>query len=108
MLNINNIIEFISSESGCPKSKINENSDLNYDLKICGDDFHELIEKYSEKYKVNLDNYLWHYHSEEEVTFNLIPSRTKTHEVIEKYIPVTPIMLLEFAKLKSWNLSYNK
>jgi hypothetical protein len=45
--------------------------DIFKDLRISGDDFHEMIFEFSKKYKVNMEDYLWYFHADEEGIMNL-------------------------------------
>ena len=102
MTDINEIIELIKDHSGI--SEIIETSDI-YSLGISGDDFHELIEKYAKMYKVDMSNYIWYFHADEEG--NSIGGHffAPPYERVER-IPVTPMMLLQFANKGKWEISY--
>ena len=60
------IKSFIVDKTGCEQHVVTSNCDLMNDLGCSGDDFHELIEDYAKKYGVNMDNYLWYFHTDEE------------------------------------------
>jgi hypothetical protein len=102
MTEINEIIELIKDHSGI--TEIIETSDI-YSLGISGDDFHELIEKYAKMYKVEMSNYIWYFHADEEG--NSIGGHffAPPYERVER-IPVTPMMLLQFANKGKWEISY--
>ena len=59
-----NIIDFLKPLTGA--IKITDESDIYNDLDMVGDDFHEMIEKYAKIFGVNMTNYLWYFHAEEE------------------------------------------
>lgn len=105
MPNIDEIIKLIEDLSGV--SDISEDSDIFSDIGLVGDDFDEFLEKYSEKYKVDMTEYLWYFHTDEEGAWNSIggiffaPPNKKV-----KRIPVTPKLLLNFIKIGKWNLKY--
>ena len=88
----------------CVKN-INDESDIFLDLGINGDDFHELIEKFSLKFKVDMKSYLWYFHTNEEGQ-NLGGSLFKAPNERVERIPVTPKMLYEFAKSSKWDINY--
>jgi len=99
------IIDFIEKEYW--KSNLKSDSDIFDMVKIDGDDCDELIIKYSEKYSVNMDNYLWYFHHQEEASINRLGSMIfKTPDKLVNRIPITPNMLTEFANSKTWNLDY--
>lgn len=72
---------------------------------IVGDDFHEMIENYAQKYQVDMSHYLWYFHADEEghslggVLFK------PPYERVER-IPVTPQMLADFIVTKKWKMEY--
>jgi hypothetical protein len=104
-LDIAEILNFVAIESGTKIEKVHPNINISDELGIVGDDFHELIEAYSNKYPVNMGEYLWYFHSEDEGvnfwSFIFKPPWTKV-----KRIPVTPKMLLNFANKGKWQVIY--
>ena len=64
------IIDFIETEYW--KSNLQSNSDIFETVRISGDDCFELIEKFSKKYDVDISNFLWYFHHEEEGSWNSI------------------------------------
>ena len=66
MLTIEDIYHFIEDECGIKSKKLLPDSDLNGNFGIEGDDFDELMLAYSNKFKVNIDSYLWYFHCNEE------------------------------------------
>jgi hypothetical protein len=69
------------------------------------DDFHELIEKYAVELNVDMNAYLWCFHSDEEGQnigglFFKPPYRRVTR------IPVTPDKLISFAISGKWSMQY--
>lgn len=103
MNQINDINNFIKDYSGTlPNSP---DIDVFKDMRIRGDDFHEMIDKYAEKYQVDLSDYLWYFHTNEEgQNFGGIFFKPPYAKV--ERIPVTPQMLLRFAETKKWKLNY--
>lgn len=69
MKNIIEILEFVKDLTGA--KKVTEDIDIEKDLNCYGDDFHELIEKYSELFKVDMSTYLWYFHTKEEGSGNI-------------------------------------
>lgn len=100
-----NIIDFIKDITG--ESDISDNTDLFSDCGIVGDDFHELIEKYADKFSVDMAGYLWYFHSDEEGQ-NIGGLIVKPPNLRVKRIPVTPKLLLDFANLGKWKIEYPK
>ncbi|MFT6320188.1 MAG: hypothetical protein ACJAT4_001110 [Granulosicoccus sp.] len=100
-IEINDFIETITGES-----LESFDVDIFKDLRIAGDDFHEMIFEFSEKYKVNMDDYLWYFHADEEGIMNLGALLFKPPYLRVERIPITPNMLLQFAKSKKWLINY--
>jgi hypothetical protein len=73
---------------------------------VAGDDFHEMIEKYAKQYDVDMSDYLWYFHADEE-GFNSIGRQffKPPYERVER-IPVTPQMLADFIATKKWKVAY--
>lgn len=76
-----------------------------FDLGVVGDDFHEMINKYAETFNINMDEYLWYFHCDEE-GMNIASIFFKAPYQRVKRIPVTPRTLLEFTKNKKWSFDY--
>ena len=99
---LNAIIDFVKDISGI--DEINPESDI-FDLDVVGDDFYEMIEKYSESYEVDMSEYLWYFHADEEgQNFGGLFFKPPYRRV--NRIPVTPRLLSEFAKTKKWSMKY--
>ena len=99
----NDIDCFIKEFSGI--NNLNPNDDLLYDCGITGDDFHELIEKYSKQFHVDMGGYLWYFHANEEGN-SIGSSFFKPPYERVNHIPITPAKLLEFANKGHWDISY--
>ena len=100
----NEIIEFVKKNTGL--KNITSDTDI-FDVGVTGDDFHELIEDFAKTYSVDMKNYLWYFHADEEghntggLFFN------PPYKRVER-IPVTPSLLTEFANNGKWNINYPK
>ena len=100
---VEDIISFLK-ELACT-DEIKSDSDIFADVGMVGDDFHEMIEKYAMRYSVDMKDYLWYFHTDEEgqnfgAFFFDPPYR------LVKRIPVTPTMLAEFANKGKWDIKY--
>jgi hypothetical protein len=100
---VNDIQNFLEDCSGIFPD--NPGVDIFEDMGVVGDDFHEMIEKYSTKYQVDMADYLWYFHTNEE-GHNIggdffIPPYERV-----KRIPVTPQMLADFIPTKKWKVEY--
>ena len=100
------IIDFIEKEFW--KSNLNSDSNIFDTVKIDGDDCEELLVKYSEKYSVDMNNFLWYFHYQEEgsLSFSIGNLFFKNPRQRVKEIPITPKMLTEFANSKKWTIDY--
>lgn len=101
---LNEVYNFLEDYSG--KEPMGPNTDIFFDLGITGDDFHELIENYAKNYEVDMTNYLWYFHVNEEGSpgiggFFFRPP----YERVQR-IPITPQLLAECIVSKKWNIEY--
>jgi hypothetical protein len=104
MYKVDEIIDFLTDLAGT--DKINSNSDIFSDVGMVGDDFHEMIEKYSKKFSVDMSNYLWYFHADEEGSSGIGGAFfTAPYERVKR-IPVTPLMLTNFANQQKWDIQY--
>ena len=105
MVEISEIINFIKDKIGA--DKVSENIDIANDLGVDGDDFYEFINEFSKKYNVDISSCLWYFHCSEEGSWNSIGGIFfKSPDKLVQHIPITPLMLFEFAKQGKWNIQY--
>ncbi|MBI1835859.1 MAG: DUF1493 family protein [Flavobacteriia bacterium] len=97
------ISKFISDITCCKNVK--DETDIFLDLDVYGDDFDELIDNYSKEFNVDMESYLWYFHTNEEGQ-NLGGNIIKPPYERVSRIPVTPNMLFEFAKSGEWQVNY--
>jgi hypothetical protein len=98
---IGEVLQFIEQKTGV---RANPDSDL-FELGIAGDDFHELIEAYAQQFGVSIEPYLWYFHADEEgINFGALFFRPPYCRV--KRIPITPLMLVDFAQKGTWDVQY--
>lgn len=105
MYSLENIADFVASETGVNRAKIVPQSRLVEDLGIEGDDFFELEQTFSKRFNVDMSGYLWYFHHDEEgmnlgALLFLPPSRRVGR------IPVTVALLLDAANSGKWPLQY--
>ncbi len=105
MVTTETIIDFLKDKIGT--DDIKADSDLYSDLGVYGDDFDELISDYSKQFTVNMDKYLWYFHTTEEGGQWSIGGLffTPPYKRIQR-IPVTPTMLTDFANKTQWDIDY--
>lgn len=100
------LIKFVENCTG--SDSIKADTDI-FNDGTCGDDFHELIDSYAKIYSVDMKNYLWYFHTDEEGGWNSIggiffdpPYKKVTR------IPITPTLLANFADKGKWDIEYPK
>jgi hypothetical protein len=104
MFTVDEIIDFLTDLAGT--DKINSDSDIFNDVGMVGDDFHEMIEKYSKKYSVDMSGYLWYFHTDEEGSSSIGGAFFPPPYERVKRISVTPLMLTNFANQRKWDIQY--
>lgn len=106
MITEQEIIDFIKNEFW--ETKLTSDSDVFSEVGIDGDDCDEFLLKYAEKYNVDMSNFLWYFHYQEEgsLSFNIGSLLSKNPHQRVKEIPITPKMLAEFANNKKWEIDY--
>ncbi len=102
--NATEILAFVQEELGV--EEVTMNSDIESELGCYGDDFDDLISKYSQRFNVNMDGYLWYFHTGEESFGSIGRSLFRPPNLRVQRIAVTPQMLLEFAHSGKWNVAY--
>lgn len=102
MSELTEILQLVESYS---LSHAQPDSDLFEHLGIRGDDFHELIAKFAKKYSVDMSEYLWYFHSDEEGFNPMEMFVTPPYKRVSR-IPITPQLLSEFAFKKKWKIDY--
>ncbi|WP_304200682.1 DUF1493 family protein [Flavobacterium alvei] len=98
------IIQFLKEETY--EEVITSETDIFNECGISGDDSHELIEKYQIKYNVDMSNYLWYFHCDEEGSTFITGMFFKPPYKRVTRIPITPKMLTDFANSKIWKIDY--
>lgn len=104
MVSINEITNFLEDYTGV--HDIKSDIDLNKEAGIYGDDWHEMIENYSKEFNVNVDGYLWYFHTREEGSNSIGGAFFRPPYERVKRIPITPLMLTDFANKGSWEIEY--
>ncbi len=104
MIELESIITFVSEFTG--SKKVYAETDIFDDLGCVGDDFFDLMEKYSAQFSVDMSNYLWYFHSDEEGWPSIGSEFFKPPYCRVERIPVTPAMLLDFANKGEWSVDY--
>jgi hypothetical protein len=98
------IIDFVKKRTG--SEYITSDTDIFADGTV-GDNFHELIESYAKNYSVDMTNYLWYFHADEEGGWNSIGGLffTPPYKKVQR-IPVTPALLTDIATKGRWDIKY--
>lgn len=103
MANCIDIAEWVKNEVGCDEP-VDEATSLQ-ELGVYGDDWDELMTAYAERFRVDMSEYLWYFHTREEgqsiggLVFR--PPNRGVHQ-----IRVRIAMLREFAGSGKWSIDY--
>ncbi|MCB9425623.1 MAG: DUF1493 family protein [Flavobacteriales bacterium] len=103
MGNIDEILIFIKEQTGIPN--LSPDTDI-HNKGVGGDDFFDLIESFAKEYEVDISEYLWYFHSDEEASPLFGGLFFKPPYMRAQRIPITPLILAEFAKTKKWHFDY--
>jgi hypothetical protein len=107
MPRLEDIIKLLRDSSGV--YKITDKTDIFCDIGLTEVDFHEFMEKYAITFNVDMNQYLWYFHSDEEGSGNSIGGMFYAPPYrLVKRIPITPKMLFDFAIKGKWDLEYPK
>lgn len=100
------LIAMIMNKVGVNRDEVINCEDIERDLGCTGDDFHELMDAYSDRFNVDMSGYLWYFHTHDETmaTLNLMPGNPPSKQV--ERIPVTLNLLVDKALLGRWDLKY--
>jgi hypothetical protein len=101
---LENILTMLKNKSGV--KDIVPDEDIFGDVGLIGDDFHEMMEEYAKKYSVDMSTYLWYFHANEEGSGGLGQMLFAPPYRQVKRIPITPLMLVDFANQGKWNINY--
>ena len=85
--------------------RLSADADLFEEHEITGDDFHEMIQEYAERFSVDMSRYLWYFHGDEEGYSIGGLFFTPPYEQVQR-IPVTPGMLTDFVNGGQWDIDY--
>lgn len=105
MIEMSEIIDLIRYKTGY-EGEIGEQSSLQDDLDIYGDELSDVLQDYALEFNVNMGDYLWYFHIGKEEGFNLGAwfFKPPTKRVTE--IPITLHMLHQFAVSGVWSVDY--
>jgi hypothetical protein len=81
-------------------------ADLFESLALAGDDVDEFLLEFSYRFQIDLRNYLWYFHQEEEPTLNFVIWFIKSPDKRVQRIPVIISILREAMRIKAWPVLY--
>ena len=99
------LVELIAESVGVQATEVLPGTDIEHDLGCVGDDFHELMDAYSTRFKVDMNDYRWYFHTQEEGMNLGSMDFPPPNDRVER-IPVTPALLAKFAVQGSWGVAY--
>jgi hypothetical protein len=105
MVNLNDIYQFVEKETGIKTNQLQPKSDLCEEFCVYGDDLFVLIESFGNFYGVNIESFLWYFHSPEEASSPFCLLFPQPNKRVSR-IPITPELLAEYANTKNWGLDY--
>lgn len=105
MVAIADINQFIHQQLDIPETLLNPDTDIFATFEIKADTCADFIAAFAEKFKVDLDSYLWYFHHGE-AGLNLGGYLIKPPYQRVTRIPITPEILLKAATKKRWKLQY--
>ena len=103
MVTENEIIDLVEDASGM---RMRSFQDVWFTSGMSGDDWHEFILRFAEKYNVNMDGYRWYYHGDEEGLFNPGGWLYPPPQYQVKRIPLSVSDLVRVATKAKWDLEY--
>lgn len=84
---------------------MSQNTDI-FDAGCYGDDWHDLMESYSEKFSVDMSEYLWYFHTQEEGLGLIGGIIFKSPDQRVERIKITPKHLFDIAVVGKWSIDY--
>jgi Protein of unknown function (DUF1493) len=105
MPTLDEMVLFVREQTGF-RGPLTEATSLQSDIGVYGDDMHELIAAYAERFAVDLSGYIWYFHTGDEGWPNIggmffPPPNSRVRE-----IPITVGMLYDFAQHGRWAVEY--
>jgi Protein of unknown function (DUF1493) len=99
------IAAFVCEEACVRRSHVTEATSLQDDIGLYGDDIDHLMLEYSKRFGVNLNGYIWYFHTGED-GFGIGALIFRPPDMRVKRIPITIGMLYEFAQVGCWGVQY--
>jgi hypothetical protein len=96
------VLAFLRDKTGAPDLEMD--SDL-FATGSTGKELTEVVRSFGYRFHVNTDSYLWYFHTNEEgINFGAVFFKPPYERV--NRIPVTPLLLLDFANKGYWDVYY--
>lgn len=103
---LGDIYQLVAEHTGVGLERLGPTVDLCAELGLDGDDFSALMERYAERFTVDMAAYRWYFHHSEEGGPSLGRWLFGTPDGRVKRIAVTPALLALGAEKRQWPLSY--
>jgi hypothetical protein len=101
-LPLEKVIAFLQEKTGM--EDLHADTDL-FAHGVTGKQFNEVVRAFGRRFNVNTESYLWYFHTDEDgMNFGAIFVKPPYERV--QRIPVTPLLLAEFADRGSWAIDY--
>lgn len=101
------ITQFILDECDYD-DQLEPDEDIFRRIGITGDDADDFLLAFKTTFDVDMQNYLWYFHSEEEGALNLGGLFFKSPDRLVTRIPITPRVLSESINAKKWLVQYSE
>ncbi|MBB4081101.1 hypothetical protein GGR28_003748 [Lewinella aquimaris] len=95
-----NLVEFTSG------GNLDDHQDIWRSSRMSGDDWHDFIIEFAQRYNVDMDGYKWYYHVDEEGLFNPGGWLYPPPQNQVKRIPLSVADLARIATKAVWDLDY--
>ncbi|MEL7110022.1 MAG: DUF1493 family protein [Pseudomonadota bacterium] len=99
------IKQFISDECDYDRD-LDPDDDVFQRVGITGDDADEFIRAFETTFDVDMEHYLWYFHTEEEGAFNIGGLFFKSPDRLVSRIPITQRVLLDSVRAGQWCIEY--
>jgi hypothetical protein len=96
------VLAFVREKTGEPLLEMDDDI---FARALTGKSFTEFVVAFSHRFRVNIDNYLWYFHTNEESINPGAIFYKPPFERVER-IPITPSKLFDFANKGYWDVYY--
>jgi hypothetical protein len=99
------VARLVAEQTGMKPEQLAPETELERDLGVLADDFHELMRKFAERFGTDMSGYRWYFHTGEEGPSPGGLFFAPPYRRVEQ-IPVTLQMLVDSARAGKWLVEY--